>query len=209
MPRPWRPRSRMWSRPCRGPGRSCSRASRTRPTRIPPRRWRPARLPSRPRRSSTRTRPPRPSRSTSGPSSRRPHDPRPVGPAAPHREATRAPTPARSAGRARGVRRRRRARHLRAGAGGRHGARRAGLVGLSQTLATQSAKADGLSLHVIHRVALDPAGVVLSQSPPAGEWLYGGHTITVTVSATGANSDIFQSYYSCTCRQKQKINQRK
>ncbi len=56
------------------------------------------------------------------------------------------------------------------------------LVGLAQTTAAGRAKTAGLTLHVNHRASSDPKGLVISQSPPPGEWSYGGRTISVVVS---------------------------
>jgi eukaryotic-like serine/threonine-protein kinase len=58
-----------------------------------------------------------------------------------------------------------------------------GLVGLAQPAATHAAAHDGLTLHVVHRASPDPSGTVLSQSPAPGDWLYGGHSISVVVSS--------------------------
>ena len=56
------------------------------------------------------------------------------------------------------------------------------LVGLTKDAAAGRAKTDGLALHVTHRASSDPNGIVISQSPAPGEWLYGGRTISVLVS---------------------------
>jgi serine/threonine-protein kinase len=58
-----------------------------------------------------------------------------------------------------------------------------GLVGLTNAAALQAAAHDGLTLHVVHHASTDPNGIVLSQSPAPGDWLYGGHSISVVVSS--------------------------
>ncbi len=57
------------------------------------------------------------------------------------------------------------------------------LVGLTNTAAVSTAQHDGLALHVVNQAAPDPKGVVLSQHPAAGDWLYGRSTIDVVVSS--------------------------
>ena len=57
-----------------------------------------------------------------------------------------------------------------------------GLVGRTQADAVKVAQRVGLAVHVSHRAAIDPAGVVLEQHPAAGAWLYGGRTVNVIVS---------------------------
>jgi eukaryotic-like serine/threonine-protein kinase len=57
-----------------------------------------------------------------------------------------------------------------------------GLVGLVEPAALATVQKDGLDLHVTHQAAPDPKGVVLSQSPAAGDWLYGRSTVDVVVS---------------------------
>jgi len=57
------------------------------------------------------------------------------------------------------------------------------LVGLMKTAAVGAAQHDGLALHVVNQAAPDPKGVVLSQHPAAGDWLYGRSTVDVVVSS--------------------------
>ena len=63
------------------------------------------------------------------------------------------------------------------------------LVGLAKTAAISTAEHDGLSLHVVNQAAPDPTGVVLSQHPAAGDWLYGRSTIDVIVSSGPSQID--------------------
>jgi serine/threonine-protein kinase len=64
-----------------------------------------------------------------------------------------------------------------------------GLVGLTVPTAAAAASSAGFTLHVSHRAALDPNGVVLQQNPAAGEWLYGGRTVDVVVSSGPSTID--------------------
>jgi serine/threonine-protein kinase len=57
------------------------------------------------------------------------------------------------------------------------------LVGLMNTAAASTAAHDGLALHVVNEAASDPKGVVISQHPAAGDWLYGRSTVDVVVSS--------------------------
>jgi eukaryotic-like serine/threonine-protein kinase len=57
------------------------------------------------------------------------------------------------------------------------------LVGLMNTAAAGTAAQDGLALHVVNEAAPDPKGVVISQHPAAGDWLYGRSTVDVVVSS--------------------------
>jgi serine/threonine-protein kinase len=57
------------------------------------------------------------------------------------------------------------------------------LVGLMKTAAVGTAQHDGLQLNVVNEAAPDPKGVVLSQHPAAGDWLYGRSSIDVVVSS--------------------------
>ncbi len=56
------------------------------------------------------------------------------------------------------------------------------LVGLSREDASTRASEAGVALRVVQRASDDPAGVVVDQSPDAGEWLTDGGTVTVFVS---------------------------
>jgi serine/threonine-protein kinase len=58
-----------------------------------------------------------------------------------------------------------------------------GFVGLMQSAAQQTASGAGFHLHVEERASADPMGVVVSQDPAPGTWLYGGGTIDVAVSS--------------------------
>jgi eukaryotic-like serine/threonine-protein kinase len=57
------------------------------------------------------------------------------------------------------------------------------LVGIDKTAALATAKHDGLELNVVDQAAPDPKGVVLSQNPAAGDWLYGKSSVDVIVSS--------------------------
>ncbi|MDQ1535246.1 MAG: eukaryotic-like serine/threonine-protein kinase, partial [Actinomycetota bacterium] len=65
-----------------------------------------------------------------------------------------------------------------------------GLVGLTEADAVAAARNDRLTLRVTHRSAPDPSGVVLEQSPPAGDWLYGARTIGVVVSSGPSKASV-------------------
>jgi serine/threonine-protein kinase len=58
-----------------------------------------------------------------------------------------------------------------------------GFVGLMRTDAEQAASGAGFHLDVEQRASADPSGVVISQDPAPGIWLYGGGTIDVVVSS--------------------------
>jgi len=55
-------------------------------------------------------------------------------------------------------------------------------VGMSQDAIKTKASDAGVLLEIDERAADDPAGVVLSQSPEAGDWMRDGGTVTVVVS---------------------------
>jgi serine/threonine-protein kinase len=56
------------------------------------------------------------------------------------------------------------------------------LVGLSRQDAATRASETGVAMRVEQRASDDPAGVVIDQSPAAGEWVSDGGTVTVFVS---------------------------
>lgn len=56
------------------------------------------------------------------------------------------------------------------------------LVGLSREAAATRASEAGVAMNVEERTSDDPAGVIVGQSPAAGEWVSDGGTVTVFVS---------------------------
>ena len=116
---------------------------------------------------------------------RHPHDSGPPRPASPYREAEGAAAAHGAARRARGLRGRHRARHLRARAGRRARPRRAGARRAHDGRRPQSAEERRAStLHVTDiGVGRSERGRARSRARPPGEWLYGAAPINVVVSS--------------------------